>query len=678
MADELRVDITATDKASAVVKRVKSDVDDLAKADANVDLTATDNASGEIDDVARKLANLSDDDKTVVLRARADQLEREVQRSMRMLANLERYDDTEIAVRLEARDNAQRKLDATRAQLRELDGATAQVDVAVDDDQLDRALGKLDDMGGKFGDIASLARTAAGPAAIGALVTGLFQAADYAAETALEVDQLANLTGDSVDYASRLLSVWKQTGAEGNDLQDVMLQLSGVLADQPELAARLGISLDDGRTMGERFVQVVELLGERVTDATDRGVVGSQLFGEEGVRQVNAIASRVGDLSDAIENVPDAALVSDAEVLRAQQYARSMAEIRTTWQGFAAEAGGKAVPVVRGLTALLSGEVFTSEYWNQPSNGALLLGDAVKRAGDSIRAAQAEAAAPGIKAFSDQLAGVRAEGDLVSVTTEQLAELARENAEADEEAADAARDRADALDEQRRKTDDLVGANLQLVGGDIAVANASSRADRAVSSYSDTLADAEATTDDKTQAERDALSAILASADATVNYTAQQAAAAGQTFTNDQRTRAMATALSELRDRFPQLAGPIGAYIDQLNRIPREITTRLRVTGQQFTADGDQIGGRGPRDRGGFAPDGALVAERRPEFVNGQLVTSPTLVGPGADIIGGSETARLLSGSSPSITYMTVQLPAGTDPAAVFRATELDRRRNRR
>ena len=81
-------------------------------------------------------------------------------------------------------------------------------------------------------------------AGVGAAAVGLAAMAKSAGDAAVEVATLASLTGASVADTSKLAAVWQTTGAEIADLADVIAQVNGVLADQPELARRLGIELE--------------------------------------------------------------------------------------------------------------------------------------------------------------------------------------------------------------------------------------------------------------------------------------------------------------------------------------------------------------------------------------------------------------------------------------------------
>ena len=103
-------------------------------------------------------------------------------------------------------------------------------------------------------------------------------------------------------------------------------------------------------------------------------------------------------------------------------------------------------------------------------------------------------------------------------------------------------------------------------------------------------------------------------------------------------------------------------------------TVQMQVT--SYYAD------RYQQDRGGTIPAGrpTLIAEKRPEFFNGQLVTTPTVVTGGGSVTSGQETARILNeggGGGPSVVnYITQHFPKGTRPEDVAAAQRKYNRRN--
>lgn len=145
-------------------------------------------------------------------------------------------------------------------------------------------------------------------------------------DTALEAKNLSTLTGDTVEASSRLNAIWKQSGADAKDLQDVLLQMNGVLSTNKELVKELGINLNDGATVGQRFEQVADIL-DGVEDSAKRSQLASQLFGEEGVRQYNALRNAVGDVGNAMAQVSDAQAIDDDEVRKAERMRGAMKEL---------------------------------------------------------------------------------------------------------------------------------------------------------------------------------------------------------------------------------------------------------------------------------------------------------------------------------------------------------------
>lgn len=351
--DELNTRITATDDASTVVDRVRDKVADLEDTQHDVDLGAdTSDADREMRALDARLDGLTNEERRVVLEFAAKDAQREIDRINRDLARAQKYDDTEISIRTTARGDAERRLQAIQSEIREIDGSTPEIRPEVDSASIDALIAKLNDLDvpiGRAGDSLSRLGGGAGKAgAVGALVAGLGLAAGAAANTAVAADNLATLTGASVEQASRLNAVWNKTGLDVKDLQDVLLQMAGVLSDDEELARQLGVNMNDGRDLTQRFVQVVELLGEKYSDAGERGVVASRLFGEEGVRQVNQVTNAVGDLNSAMGEIPQSQIFTDADVDNARKMNAELAEFTSNLGGIVNTIGAPLFTVVNG------------------------------------------------------------------------------------------------------------------------------------------------------------------------------------------------------------------------------------------------------------------------------------------------------------------------------------------
>ena len=316
----LETRLIATDDASKVIDKVADKLEELEKqGDAAIEITADDKASADIRTISQRLAGLSDEDKTIVIKAQVADAERDVERILRSLSRVDEMDDEEVQIRVEALGNARQRLDEVQAELAALDGETA--NVKVEASGLDNVSDKLGALPGQLGEIGGALGSLGAAGGIGALVAGLAAAMNAQADMAIAAKTTADLTGATVEEASKLQTLWGRTGADVNDLNDVLLQMNGVLSTTPELARQLGINLQDGRSITERFVQVTDMLAAGQLTAQQ----ASQLFGEEGVRQVGKLRTMVGALGDDLADIE--APVDEAAVADAIAYKNAIAEM---------------------------------------------------------------------------------------------------------------------------------------------------------------------------------------------------------------------------------------------------------------------------------------------------------------------------------------------------------------
>lgn len=323
MADKntrLNIDVNADDNASQTIRSVQADVDKLEQSDATVDVAAADNASTVIDEIEARQREL---------------------------------DGNKATVDVNADDNASRVLDDVQAAARDLDGRRAQVTVAADDNAsrvLDDIEAKLRDLDGRRAGIGVGGAAAAGAAA-GAvagqgipLVEDFARGATAAADQTIQIEQLSRSTGASREEASRLARVWQSAGLDLQDLLDLMAQLQQVIRDQPDLREKLNLSLaNDGITT---FLQTVQNLRTEISSPGERTSLQSQLFGEEGQRQVERVLILVrDDLRGAMNDVADTRLINDQSLEDARQMNRDAQELAGWWQkiqGYALSAYGGA------------------------------------------------------------------------------------------------------------------------------------------------------------------------------------------------------------------------------------------------------------------------------------------------------------------------------------------------
>jgi hypothetical protein len=274
--------------------------------------------------------------------------------------------DAELRARITAQDDASKVIEKAAKKADEFDGKTAKAKVTADakgaiadidkvDDALNDVDGKtaklhidssaLDSLPGKLGDAVGLLEGLGAAGGIGALVGGLAAAGQEAADLAIDAQTTATLTGDTVENASRLQQVWKNSGADVNDLNDVLLQMNGALS--PDLAKQLGVNLNDGKAIGERFVEVVDKLGNSTLGASEKAKLMSAVFGEEGVRQVAAMTTQIdGPLKDAIAGVAETTVISPEDVERAQELKAETAKLKTEFQAATQAIGEGMIPLL--------------------------------------------------------------------------------------------------------------------------------------------------------------------------------------------------------------------------------------------------------------------------------------------------------------------------------------------
>jgi hypothetical protein len=324
------------------VKDAAKLIDDLDGETATVKVDV-DTAEGvkDVRSFTKLLEGLSDEDKTIVLKARSDQAEREIKK---LTGQLGRAKDADaIQIKVTAIGNARAELADIRSEMKKLDGQD--VDIEVKATGLDDVVDKLGDLPGALGAATSAIRGLGTVGGIGALAAGGVALASSLADASLEAEVLARLTGDTIQNASRLQAVWQTTGAEANDLADVLLQMNGVFADTPELAKQVGVNLQDGATIGERFVEVVGLVQAGLIDSATQ----SKIFGEEGVRQVARLTSTYDDLGKAIDEVSDSRTFTPEEREDLERFTASMTELKVAAADVGAEIGDRVVPVLNAL-----------------------------------------------------------------------------------------------------------------------------------------------------------------------------------------------------------------------------------------------------------------------------------------------------------------------------------------
>jgi methyl-accepting chemotaxis protein len=352
--------------------------------------------------------------------------------------------DEEIRVVVSAKDQASDDLERVADKADQLDKKTPTVDV--DARGVEGLVDAAEQLPGHLGEAAGIVKQMSGGVAglaggIGAAAAGAFALADSFADTAIEAKTLSELTGSTVEDASALQQVWGRTGADTKDLADVMLQVNGVLEQSPDLARQLSI---EGGNVQDRFISAVEAV-RGIQDPIERARIGSQLFGEEGVRQVGAVIATVDDLGRAVGDMDP--LVSDEDVESAKQFRTAMADLRTKAMQLGATIADDLVPA---LTEIAESPVADKLF------------DLV---GLMAKLTEFQAKGGFGRALADGMQEASRFGSPLSFVLEQIRGGEEDAATAAKDFAEATGETAGAVDDLTDSTNALIDAQLQAEGG---------------------------------------------------------------------------------------------------------------------------------------------------------------------------------------------------------------------
>lgn len=261
-----------------------------------------------------------------------------------------------------------------------------------------------------------------------------------------------------------------------------------------------------------------------------------------------------------------------------------------------------------------------------------------------------DAAIQNTEAMRDQAKAANNNADRLVELEQRQEEVER----AQERAEQAAEDYNRSLEDQRRRIEDLNNANMSALGTDIRLREAKRRTSDAYAEFVEVSKEAEAGTREYEEAADAALTAMLGQAEAATEYRIAQMEANGETVTAAEKAQIMEEELGNLALMLgpdsPLLAN-IQNYIDQLNNIPRNVSTTISVGGRTVSVGGGggNVGGvgfSGTRASGGPVHSGQtyLVGEEGPELLHmgsghsGSIIPNDKIGG------GGGVTVNIMGG----------------------------------
>lgn len=338
---------------------------------------------------------------------------------------------------------------AAEGDLRDLDRLADQVDLdpKVDSSGMDDLAESAAGLPGPLGQAATLLSGPAGIAAGAATgAVALFSLADSAADAALEAAALQAAVGGSVEESSQLLAATESVGLEYNDVLELIAESNKAIGANAEEARKLGVNLSG--TPIERFQQLVDAV-YAIQDPLERSAAASKFFGEEGSKQLPKLIGMYGDLSSAIDAVPDAAIMSEQDVRQAQEFKQTMAELKAEVGALATELGRLAIPALTGAVkaandgwdALAGGvthvreglaDLFTGE-WDDFVNGREDV-EAMTAAAETLGTALSGGVTEGISTAAGQMRDYMTAAEEATAATEELRDSLFTTADAELEA----------------------------------------------------------------------------------------------------------------------------------------------------------------------------------------------------------------------------------------------------
>lgn len=372
--EELKLEITAKDDASGKIDEVAAKLEGLSGS-ATVEITATDEATEVVEEVTEGVENLDGESAEVELAAEDEATEIVEE----LTEGVEDLDGTAAEVALDAADNASGDIETVSGGLADLDGESAATTIDLDDggaaDDIEDVSGALSDLdsesasptidvegaeagaeatGSMVGDLGAMA--AGGALATGA-VAGLLAIGSTASDAVLQVKGIADATGGSLDDTSRLLEVWDLVGGSADTLERNIIRANDRLRESPELAAELGIKIDDNMSPMQVFIEAVNALNSGQLTANERLDLAMEIFGSKGVLMLNDLQTIVGDLDQGMADIGENEIITQEDVDQALAFKEQWDAVEDK----IAEIGRRSLPLVNtaltGLVSLMDGSV---------------------------------------------------------------------------------------------------------------------------------------------------------------------------------------------------------------------------------------------------------------------------------------------------------------------------------
>jgi hypothetical protein len=523
------------------------------------------------------------------------------------------------------------------------------------------SMGKL--KAGGASAMAGLQAAAGGLAIAGgaALVTFGAKAVSEFQEVAIGAGQLRDSLGLTAEEASRLQEVAADLGISTQALEANIGRMNRTAETSPEKFDAIGAAIKRNRdgtvNVNETFLNTIDALN-KIPDATTRAARAQEIFGRSWMDVAELVGLGAEGVREAMASVEDAKIIDDDEIAKARRFRDALDGLKGVAESLSIEVGETLVPVLteaaetltrlsklssalklpevaswltklgplgaanklidvyEGIGGAVSG-LFTEEkkvadFSSTFTQSQDMVADSITSAGEAFDAAQAEIA----KYATQQYTAQDAIDDAIEAQQRQNDELA-EQRDKFQAAADSIYSLHDAEYAAQKAIEDANEA-LTTEGGNLfEIRQTSERAAQAIGKLADEQVTATGVTRDSAQGQRVWTEKMLESA-STLSGPLQR-----EVLGHIARMNGIPEEkITEITAQDNAMAILVD-HLSRLRAIPREVSTRLRVTGQTVTRGGDGIGARATNlvsvagATGGIVtrPTMALIGEAGPEAV---------------------------------------------------------------
>jgi hypothetical protein len=507
------------------------------------------------------------------------------------------------------------------------------------------AMGKL--KAGGTSAMAGLQAAAGGLAIAGgaALVTFGAKAVSEFQDVALGAGELRDSLGLTAEEASRLQEVAGDLGISTQALQANLGRMNRTAADSPEKFDAIGAAIERNRdgtvNVNETFLNTIDALN-RIPDATKRAARAQEIFGRSWMDVAELVGLGADGVREAMAGIEDAKVIDDEEIAKARRFRDALDGLKGVAESLSIEVGETLVPVLSDAAETLTrlsklssslklpevaswltklgplgaanklidvyegiggavGGLFTEEkkvadFASTFTQSQDLVNESISTAKEEFDAAAAEAA----KFATSQYSVEDAISEALAAQERQNDELA-EQRDRFQAAADSVYSLHDA-EYAASKAIEEANEALTTEGGNLyEIRQTTERAAQAIGKLADEQVVATGVTRDSAQGQRVWTEKMLESA-STLSGPLQREVLGHIARMNGIPEEKITEIMAQ-----DNAALILADHLSRLGAIPREVSTRLRVTGQTITRNGDSIGVRAIGNVAGVFHDGGVV-----------------------------------------------------------------------